>query len=53
VTSEAFPGERLVVCRNPLLADERTRKREALLQATEGHCHVAGMLPEMQRQLWV
>jgi hypothetical protein len=35
VTSEAFPGERLVVCRNPLLAEERTRKREALLQATE------------------
>jgi transposase len=35
VTSEAFPGERLVVCRNPLLAEQRTRKREALLQATE------------------
>ncbi|MDN7184014.1 IS1634 family transposase [Caballeronia sp. SEWSISQ10-4 2] len=35
VTSEAFPGERLIVCRNPLLAEERTRKREALLQATE------------------
>jgi transposase len=35
VTSEQYPGERLVVCRNPLLADERTRKREALLQATE------------------
>jgi hypothetical protein len=30
-----FPGERLVVCRNPLLARERKRKREALLQATE------------------
>lgn len=35
VTSEAFPGERLIVCRNPLLAEQRTRKREALLQATE------------------
>ncbi|MFJ1260951.1 IS1634 family transposase [Cupriavidus sp. CuC1] len=35
LTSETFPGERLVVCRNPLLADERARKREALLQATE------------------
>ena len=33
--AENFPGERLVVCRNPLLADERTRKREELLQATE------------------
>ncbi len=32
---ELCPGERLVVCRNPLLAAERARKREALLQATE------------------
>ena len=32
---EKFPGERLVVCRNPLLAQERSRKREELLQATE------------------
>ncbi len=35
VTSVHFPGERLVVCRNPALAGERTRKREELLQATE------------------
>jgi transposase len=35
VTSEHFPGERLVVCRNPMLADERSRKREELLKATE------------------
>ena len=33
---ELYPGERLVVCRNPLLAAERARKREALLAATEG-----------------
>jgi hypothetical protein len=32
---EQFPGERLIVCRNPLLADERARKREVLLAATE------------------
>jgi len=32
---EAFPGERLIVCRNPLLAEERARKREELLAATE------------------
>ena len=32
---DAFPGERLVVCRNPLLAGERARKREELLAATE------------------
>ena len=35
VTSPDYPGERLVVCRNPLLAEERSRKREELLQATE------------------
>ena len=32
---EQFPGERLIVCRNPLLADERARKRRALLEASE------------------
>ena len=35
ITSERYPGERLVVCRNPQVARERARKREALLQATE------------------
>ena len=35
LTSEHFPDERLVVCRNPLLADERARKRTELLAATE------------------
>ena len=30
-----YPGERLMVCRNPLLAAERARTRQALLQATE------------------
>ena len=35
LTSEHFPGERLVVCRNPLLAEERARKRVELLAATE------------------
>ena len=35
LTSEHFPGERLVVCRNPLLAQERARKRAELLAATE------------------
>ena len=35
VTSEEFPGERLIVCRNPLLAAERQRKRHELLAATE------------------
>jgi len=35
ITSEDFPGERLVACRNPVLAAERARKREDLLAATE------------------
>jgi len=35
ITSDDFPGERLVACRNPVLAAERARKREALLAATE------------------
>lgn len=35
ITAPDFPGERLVVCRNPDLAAERTRKRQDLLQATE------------------
>ena len=35
ITSPDFPGERLVVCRNPDLAAERARKRENLLAATE------------------
>jgi transposase len=35
IVSEDFPGERLIVCRNPILADERVRKGEELLQATE------------------
>jgi len=30
-----YPGERLIACRNPLLAEERARTREELLQATE------------------
>jgi hypothetical protein len=35
ITDPRYPGERLVVCKNPLLAAERGRKREDLLQATE------------------
>jgi len=35
ITSPDFPGERLVACRNPVLARERARKREDLLAATE------------------
>ena len=35
ITSPDFPGERLIVCRNPVLADRRSWKREELLSATE------------------
>ena len=35
ITSPDFPGERLIVCRNPDLARERARKREDLLAATK------------------
>ncbi len=35
ITSPDFPGERLIVCRNPDLARERARKRGDLLAATE------------------
>jgi hypothetical protein len=37
ITSPDFPGERLVACFNPFLADERKRKREELLLLTEKH----------------
>jgi hypothetical protein len=35
ITADDYPGERLVVCRNPDLADRRSRKRQDLLEATE------------------
>lgn len=35
ITNHAYPGERLVCCRDPGLADERAHIRDALLQATE------------------
>jgi len=35
IASDHYPDERLVVCRNPLVAHDRARKREELLQTTE------------------
>ena len=35
IQSAEYPGERLMACYNPLLAEERKRKREDLLQSTE------------------
>lgn len=45
IQSPDFPGERLIACFNPLLAEERQRKREALLTATEQ------ALAKIQRQV--
>jgi DDE family transposase len=33
--SPDYPGERLIVCKNPLMATQRAKKRQALLEATE------------------
>jgi hypothetical protein len=35
ITSQEYPDERLIVCRNPLVAADRARKRQELLEATE------------------
>jgi transposase len=35
ITAPEYPGERLMVCHNPVLEEQRRRKRQALLQATE------------------
>jgi len=35
ITSPDYPGERLMVCHNPLLEEERGHKRRELLEATE------------------
>ncbi|HET7882864.1 MAG TPA: IS1634 family transposase [Acetobacteraceae bacterium] len=52
VTSPAFPDERLVVCRNPLLAGERARKRQDLLAATEADlARVANAVTRQRRPL--
>ena len=35
IQSPDYPGERLIVCKNPLMAVRRAKKRQALLEATE------------------
>jgi len=49
IASPEFPGERLVVCRNPVLAAERARKRETLLAATEAELAAVARLVERGR----
>ncbi len=50
ITSDDFPGERLIVCRNPLLADERSRKHQELLAATERELEVIAAATRRKRQ---
>src|SRR5437868_10909510 len=50
ITSPDYPGERLVVCRNPDLAAERARKREELLTATEKDLAVIKARVERRRK---
>lgn len=45
-----YAGERLVVCRNPLLAEERARKREELIAAAEKKLDQIVAATERQRQ---
>lgn len=49
VSTDAFPGERLIVCRNPQVAVERARKREALLAATEAELQAVKAMVENPR----
>jgi hypothetical protein len=42
IRSPDYPGERLIACRNPVLAAERARKREDLLAATEADLATIG-----------
>ncbi|MBM3190191.1 MAG: IS1634 family transposase [Chloroflexi bacterium] len=49
-TSPDYPGERLVACKNPLLAQERARKREALLQATERELEKVAVATRRERR---
>jgi transposase len=37
ISDPAYPGERLIVCKNPLLAGDRARTRTELIEATEKH----------------
>jgi len=49
ISSERYPDERLVVCRNPQLAKERARKREELLCATEKELAKVRSMVESER----
>lgn len=50
ITHPDYPDERLVVCRNPLLAEERKRKRDELIQAAEKKLNAIVMASKRKRQ---
>jgi transposase len=45
-----YPGERLVACKNPALAEERARKRESLLASTEAELGAISAAVERERR---
>jgi transposase len=46
----SYPGERLIACRNPLLAEERSRKRNELLEATEKQLQKIGAATQRKKR---
>ena len=50
ITHPDYPGERLVCCHNPALADERARKRDELLAATETQLQTIAAATRRQRR---
>ena len=50
ITHPDYPGERLIVCRNPLLASERARKRKELIEAAEKKLKEIEVATKRQRQ---
>jgi hypothetical protein len=50
ISAPEYPNERLIVCRNPLLADERRRKREELLQSTEKQLEKIRLATQRERR---
>jgi transposase len=42
ISAPDYPGERLMVCHNPVLEEQRRRKREALLKASEKNLEKIG-----------
>jgi len=52
IRSSEFPGERLMACYNPLLDEQRQRKREELLEATEKRLQaIAAEVAKRKRKL--